>query len=488
MTIERKFTRGVAWMAFGNWTEQAINFAVFALLARLLGAGAFGLLAMASALVILSEALVRESLSEYVIAAPDLSEEDLNAVFWLLAGLGVFLSLVLAAVAVPVANFYGEPALVPVVRALAPLVFVKSLDAVPAGILRRDLNLRTLSIRAVAGVVAGGVVGIGLALSGAGIWALVGHRAATVITNVFLAWTATPWRPGFRARTTRLREMIRFGVHILGLRGAEIAALQLPTLTIGAVLGPVQVGYFSLSWRLVEIGSFLIVTPIRTAAQSAFAALRREKAAAAPFLVDLLAMTGLLAFPAFLGMSMLAGPLLTLVFGPGWTAAAAALSPLSLYGIYLCLGLIEQAFCLALGRVGYLAALGWIAAGTAAAVAYLSSPGGLPAMTGAFVAVYYVLWLARIWFVARLADLEAGSLLRLHAVPATAGLTMAAVVWAVLQTLGAGPPVVAIGLGALSGAAVYGAIAWYTMRDRLMLLRSYVAMTRGGPAGAASGS
>ena len=57
-----------------------------------------------------------------------------------------------------------------------------------------------------------------------------------------------------------------------------------------------------------------------------------------------------------------------------------------------------------------------------------------------------------------------------------------------LQTLGAGPPVVAIGLGALSGAAVYGAIAWYTMRDRLMLLRSYVAMTRGGPAGAASGS
>ena len=70
MSITRQFSKGVAWMAAGNWLEQAINFVVFVVLARLLVAEAFGLLAMATAFVILSEFLVRETLSEFLIAIP----------------------------------------------------------------------------------------------------------------------------------------------------------------------------------------------------------------------------------------------------------------------------------------------------------------------------------------------------------------------------------------------------------------------------------
>ena len=50
-------------MAVGNWIEQAVNFAVFVTLARLLGARDYGLLSMASVFIVLSEQMVRESLS-----------------------------------------------------------------------------------------------------------------------------------------------------------------------------------------------------------------------------------------------------------------------------------------------------------------------------------------------------------------------------------------------------------------------------------------
>ena len=64
MSIQKKFASGVAWMSAGGWIEQAINFVIFAILARLLGVETFGFLAMAAAFVLISESIVREFVSE----------------------------------------------------------------------------------------------------------------------------------------------------------------------------------------------------------------------------------------------------------------------------------------------------------------------------------------------------------------------------------------------------------------------------------------
>ena len=165
MSVERQFSRGVAWMAVGNWIEQAVNFAVFVTLARLLGARDYGLLAMASVFIVLSESLVRESLSEYLIAAHEDAVEDLNATFWLLAGLGAVLALALAAIAPLAARTYGEAEVRLLILALAPSVLIVALNAVPVAILRRKMEFRILSLRAIAGVVLGGIIGIGMAKS-----------------------------------------------------------------------------------------------------------------------------------------------------------------------------------------------------------------------------------------------------------------------------------------------------------------------------------
>ncbi len=89
------FSRGVAWMTMGNWSEQAVNLLVFTLLLRLLPAESFGLLSMAMALVLIGEGLVRETLSEYVFSARDPDPDDLNTSFWSLVVLGLALTLVL---------------------------------------------------------------------------------------------------------------------------------------------------------------------------------------------------------------------------------------------------------------------------------------------------------------------------------------------------------------------------------------------------------
>ncbi len=483
MSVARQFSRGVAWMAIGNWVEQAVNFAVFVTLARLLGARDYGLLAMASVFIVLCEALVRESLSEHLIAARALEAGDLNATFWLLVGLGLLLGLALTLIAPFAARAYGEPEVQGLIRALAPSVLIVALNAVPVAILRRDLSFRILSMRAVAGVILGGAVGIGMALAGFGVWSFVGQWLVMISTNAVMAWTAVSWRPGLGTSRAHLARAAGFGLRVLGLRAGELAASQVPMLAIGATLGPEATGLYAVAWRLVETLSFLIVTPLRQASQSAFAALMRgsgggsaggSAGGAGLLLIDLARLTGAVALPFFAGLAVLSGPMILLVFGPGWAGAAPVLSVLAALGVYMCLARVQTAFSLAAGRAGAIALLAWGAAALMAGLIWLTAGQGIVAVALAVVAAQVALWPFYYRTVGRIAGISIGASVSCHVLPLTGALIMAALVWLVAARLEGARPLVVLALAVPVGIVTYGGWALVTMRDRFALLARLV--------------
>jgi len=474
MSVTRQFSRGVAWMAIGNWVEQGVNFAVFVILARLLGARDYGLLAMASVFIVVCEALVRESLSEYLIAAKDPGPEDYNATFWLLAGLGVLLAVILAAISGIAARTYDEPQVRYLILALSPSVIVVALNAVPVAILRRALSFRILSLRAIAGVALGGVVGIGMALKGFGVWSFVGQWLVLIVTNAVMAWTAVSWRPGLATSRAHLWRAGRFGAQVLSLRAGELAATQMPLLVIGATLGPEATGLFSVSWRLVETLSFLIVTPLRQASQSAFAAMDRQGAGAGVLLADLTRLTGVVALPFFAGLSALAAPMILFVFGPAWAAAAPVLAVMAAMGVYLCLSRVQMSFCLAVGQAGVISALTWGIVALATGLIWAASGWGIVAVAGALVAAHYLLWPIYFRTVARIAGMTVWGFVRGLILPLAGSALMAGAVLLMARHLAGLSTLVTLGLAVPLGAAIYAAFAAVFLRDRLSLLLTYV--------------
>lgn len=473
MSIGNRFIRGVAWMLAGGWTEQAINFVVFVTMAKLLGPELYGLLSMAAVFIVLAEALVRESVSEYLIAAPDPKTEDYNAAFWLTAALGLALALLLWALAGPIAAVYGQPQVAGLIRGLSVTVLLIAFTAVPVAILRREFNFRVLSLRAVAGVIVGGAVGIGMALSGFGVWSFVGQWIAMITTNVVMAWTAVAWRPGLVTTGAHVRAAGAFGAQVLGLRAAELAAAQLPTLIIGATLGPLATGLYSVSWRLVETLTFLISTPLRMVSQPAFAAVMREGGRAGDLLLDIARLTGVAAFPFFVGLAVVAEPVLRLVFGSEWLGAAPVLSVLAFLGLYFSVALVQQSFCLAAGKAGEITLLTWGNVVLGSVLILVAARWGLVAITAGFVAAHYILWIFRYRLVARLGDVPVTPLLTCNILPAAAAAAMAVVVILVQRALAEAPLVVGVAASILAGVVTYSALALLLMRDRIGLFLSY---------------
>jgi len=469
-------------MAAGGWAEQAINFAIFVVLARLLGAEAFGLLAMASAFVVFSEFLVRDSLSDVLIATDHPTDALFDATFWLLVALGAGLCAALVLAAPLIARLYGQPDVAALIRALSPTVAMIALTAVPVACLRREMKFRILSLRGVAGVAAGGAVGIGMAAAGYGVWSLAGQRLVQVAVNIAMAWGAVVWRPGLRAGRRDYATVLGFGSRVLGLRAAELAATQVPVVVIGAALGPVALGLYSVAWRLVELSSFLIVTPLRLASQPAFAALTRSGGKAADLLTDIARLTGLVAFPLFFGMAVLARPLLMLLFGPDWLGAAPVLAVLALVGLYFCIEKVNQSFCLAAGRAGGVTLIAWAEVMTGALLAWAASPWGLAAVAGAFAVSYALWWGFRLRLVAGIAGIGVRQLVLCHVAPLLAAGAMGLVVYLVARSLGGQSPALVLVVAVPAGVVVFAALTLVLMRDRLALLRRYLSRAPTDPA------
>lgn len=479
MTIEKQFSKGVAWMAVGNWVEQAVNLAVFVALARLLGAEAFGLVAMAVTFVILAEALVRETVSEVLIAEKELSGAQINGVFWLLLLGSVLLAGFMFAISWPVAAFYGEAVVGPLLRALAISVVGVALASVPVAILRRELKFKILSLRAIAGVVVGGTVGVTMAWMGFGVWSLVGHHLVLVAVNTVMAVTAVSWRPGRFPGLEGLKLASAFGSKMLGLRLGELVTTQTPIVVIGYFLGPVATGQFSMAWRLVDIAAFLISTPIRYAAQPAFAAMTRAGQDAAKLFTEIGRLAAMIAVPAFAGLAVTGDMVVTLAFGEGWEEAGQILRVMCLVGFYFCIERLQQSFCLSTGTVGGLTRISWLesAAGFAvipAAVVFAPEGWGLWAATAAMTLRSVLIWPLRFALVRALGGPEPWRFVAQFAGPVAAAIAMAVAVWAARELL-AGQFLAVQLLGAVAaGGAVFVAIAAVFFRDAVGIVQRFL--------------
>ena len=466
-------------MFAGNWTEQGANFFVFVVLARMLGAEAFGLAAMATVFVLLAEYLVRDTMTETIIQLESVEAGHLDALFYLLGSFSLCIVILLIVLADPIAGLFSEPRVATYLVWATPSVLFLGLSGVPVASLRRKLEFRVLAIRATLGVLAGRVVGIFMATMDLGTWSLIAQRVTQVFATSALAWIAHPWRPGLRARRRHFHDVLSFSTKMLGLKASEVVSLNVPTVAIGLSLGPLALGRFTLAWRLVEILSLLLTTPIRYVAQPAFAHLHRSQQSAGDLLQNVMNVSSLLTFVSFFGVAAVSEPTIQYIFGDAWLAAVPVLRVLCLLGIYLSIERMQQAFCIALGRAGWLVLLSSAEAGLCiGATLHLAEP-GLIGLTLTFTLVFLSVWPLRVLLVTRIAEVKMLAYLGIFVLPLALSLATFAAVESWQRIMAPSMSTLPLLVTSIMvGILVYAVGLWLTMRRRVQHVISSLRLMR----------
>ncbi|MEZ5922148.1 MAG: oligosaccharide flippase family protein [Parvularculaceae bacterium] len=349
--MRREFTIGTAWTAAASWTEQAASAVLFVVIARLIGAEAFGVAAMAFAFLFLGETMVRDTITEAIVERASLEEGRLEATFVALIGLSLVIVVVLAAAAHLAATFYHEPQVAPLLLVGSPSVVMLAGSGVSTALLRRRLAYRSLAIRTILGVVAGGAIGVLLAANNFGAWSLVGQRLAQSGTNALLAISAARWFPRRWPKKSEFLLIRGLGPQVMVLRTITLVLAQTPTVALGVFANPQAVGMYAFSARLIEIVLHLVVNPIKGVAQSALAAMRRQTGSTAQFFLDLAELAALAGFSAFVGLALVARPAIEVLMGPEWKAAAPVLALLCGAGALTAVTSIQESYLLAIDKL-----------------------------------------------------------------------------------------------------------------------------------------
>ena len=349
-SLAHRASRGAVVTVGGQWSRTALQLVSTVVLARLLVPADFGLVAMVTAIVGVAE-LVREfGLSGAIVRLREIDPGMWAALYRFSFLLGLVTMALTAAVAPLIAALYGEPRLVPLTFALAPIVLLNSIAMPLQARLQRELRFGLIALSDALSMAVGVLGAIIAAALGAGVWSLVLLTGLSSLYRLIAMLSAV--RPSFRApRPAReLLPVLGTGGSIFGVQLLNYAARNLDNVLIGRALGPAVLGIYSRAYGLLMLPISQLNGPLARVGLPVLSRLQDDEVAYRRYLRTAMLVIGYAAIPTFALAAAVAGPLVALVLGPQWDAAAPIFALLAIAGIAQALGNVSGWLYISLGR------------------------------------------------------------------------------------------------------------------------------------------
>ncbi|MCC4249435.1 oligosaccharide flippase family protein [Microbacterium testaceum] len=232
------------------------------LLSRLLTPADFGLMAMATVLLIFAD-LVRDfGLSTAGLQARSLSSQQASNLFWANAGLGLALYVVVVVLTPLAALVYDEQRMWVILPTTGLALLLGGLQTQFQVQLTRDQKYRSLASTEIASAVLGLGSALAVAYAGGGYWALIAQSVVGAISLTLLRVLCARWLPQRPRRGHGSSLLFRIGAH-LGLANV-LAFLQgnADTVTLGVQYGPTVTGYYSRAFQLLTLPTNAVLGPL----------------------------------------------------------------------------------------------------------------------------------------------------------------------------------------------------------------------------------
>jgi PST family polysaccharide transporter len=484
--LDGQFAKGLAWTAGAKWTTQAITWLSAIVAARLLSPSDYGLVDMGTMLFGLTAVLAEFGIGTAVLQTP-LSRAvlaQLNTASVLFSGVWCLLSFAAAGL---VATFFARDELQAIVRIIGIAFLISGLQAVPQGLLQRDMDFRRLSLLEAAQVLLQAAVTVAGAAVGWGYWALIaGPIAGRALSVVLTAW----WHPvGFAIpRRHDLAEPLRFGCRVaLGQFAGRLYG-RADSIVLGRMLGEKALGEYRLGATLAntpmeKIGALLmrVTGPLFANVQDDLAAMRRYHL----IFAEVLALT---VWPLAIGLAATAPEFMVVVLGTRWIDGAGPLRWLALYMMVQPLAALAAQVLVSLRITGFALGVQLVSLAILPGAFWWASRWGPTGVAAAWLLLAPVTALPLVVAAVRATDCRTRSYIAALMPAATACTGMCAIVLTADLLLDGVSPLWRLGLKSATGGVAYCLILATVWRPRVIRYFRFLTSLRRQPSPAAGGS
>ena len=232
-------------------------------LARLLTPSEYGIMAILTIFIAVSSSIVDSGFSNALIRKTDAKRVDYNTVFLFNLVVSGLLYVVLFFAAPAISVFFKEPLLVEVMRVIGWVLIINALGIIPRTLFVKDVNFKTQTKVSLIASISSGVLGIGMALAGMGVWSLVGQQLSRQLLNTLFLWIYCTWRPIWEFSLQSFRELFGFGSKLLLSGLLDTVFKEIYSLVIGRCYTSAQLGQYTRASQFNQIFSSNLTTVIQ---------------------------------------------------------------------------------------------------------------------------------------------------------------------------------------------------------------------------------
>lgn len=246
-SLKWKTITSVIWKFVEKVAAQAIHFVVSIILARLLAPEDYGIIALVSVFITICNKLVISGFATSLIQKKDADNLDFSTVFYFSCTMAVVLYVALWFTAPFIAGFYSEyksELLIQVIRVMGLNVFIIAVNSVQQAYVSRTMQFKRYFLSTILGNTISAAVGIGLAVGGYGVWALVAQTLLAALVNGIVLWFTVKWRPQLKFSFKRFKELFSYGWKIFTASIIKVIYNDLRSLVIGK-FSPTDLAFYN---------------------------------------------------------------------------------------------------------------------------------------------------------------------------------------------------------------------------------------------------
>ncbi len=314
-----------------KWVIQIVSWAATVIIARLLSPSDYGLMGMAAVYLGLV-ALVNEfGLTAAILRGRDLSDSQIAQIGGFGIALGAAFCLISVGAAIPIASFYGEPAVRTIITVLSLNFIFSSASVLPRSLLARDLDFRRLAWIDGATNIVQLTCTIVLAFLGYRWMALVFGSLVARISGAVLANFARPHRVAVPRQLRSISESVLVGWHVVVGRVSWYTYQNADFAIVGRVLGKVALGAYTIGWEIATLPVERVSALVGQVTPGVFSTVQADRPALRRYYLGVIEGLAFITFPGAVGISLTAPLLVPVLLGDKWTAAILPLQLLSFY-------------------------------------------------------------------------------------------------------------------------------------------------------------
>ncbi|MBD5266479.1 MAG: lipopolysaccharide biosynthesis protein [Bacteroides sp.] len=348
--------RTIKWNVIDRVSSQVLYAVTGIVLARMLSQEDFGLVTAILVFQAFASLFVDSGFSSALIQRKSPTKLDYSTVLWFNLGMSVVLYVILFFASPWIADIFGgDRRLIPLARVMFISFILNASAIVQTNMLMKRMEVRMVAVSNSLGLIAGSVIGIYMAVSGWGAWAIVWQTIVIAAVKSLVLWLTGGWRPMRAFSLESLKSCFAVGSGVMVTSFLNTAFQNISGFFIGLKVGLVPLGYYGQADKWSKMGIMSLSQVLTASFLPLLSKVQDEPERYARMCCKTHRFTAYLLFPAMGLLIVMARPIFHTLFDTKWDPSIPLFQIMLVQGVFTVLMLLYRNFILGLGKAKLLA-------------------------------------------------------------------------------------------------------------------------------------